>query len=100
MSVSRRILFGAAATWFSRGLTILLGLVLLPVLFRHLPKEELGVWLLLGQSWAALGIFDLGFGVTLTRRIAFAKGKSGSEPNTPLMPETLAEIADLVATGR
>jgi len=47
MSVSRRILFGAAATWFSRGLTILLGLVLLPVLFRHLPKEELGVWLLL-----------------------------------------------------
>ena len=71
MSITRRIAFGAAASWFSRGVSILLGLVLLPVLFRHLPKEELGVWLLLGQSWAALGIFDLGFGVTLTRRIAF-----------------------------
>lgn len=100
MSVTKRIAFGAAASWFSRAVTILLGLLLMPVLFRHLVKEELGVWLLLGQSWAALGIFDLGFGVTLTRRIAFAKGKSGSEPNAPLTDETLREIADLVATGR
>ena len=66
MSVTKRIAFGAAASWFSRGVTILLGLVLMPVLFRHLPKEELGVWLLFGQSWAAMGILDLGFGVTLT----------------------------------
>src|SRR5216684_1809749 len=100
MSVSRRILFGAAASWFSRGLTILLGLVLLPVLFRHLPKEELGVWLLLGQSWAAMGILDLGISVTLTRRIALAKGKSGGDPSAPLTPETLREIADLTECGR
>src|SRR5882724_4772072 len=100
MSITRRIAFGAAASWFSRGVTILMGLVLLPVLFRHLPKEELGVWLLLGQSWAALGIFDLGFGVTLTRRIAFAKGKSGSDPGATLTDETLREIADLVETGK
>lgn len=100
MSINKRIAFGAAATWFSRGVTILLGLLLLPVLFRHLPKEELGVWLLLGQSWAAMGILDLGFGVTLTRRIALAKGKSGSHPDAPFTPETLGEIADLVACGR
>ncbi len=72
----------------------------MPVLFRNLPKEELGVWLLLGQSWAAMGILDLGFGVTLTRRIALAKGKSGGDPNAPLTPETLREIADLVECGR
>jgi O-antigen/teichoic acid export membrane protein len=78
----------------------LLGLVLLPVLFRHLPKEELGVWLLLGQSWAAMGILDLGIGFTLTRRIALAKGKSGGDPNAPLTPETLREIADLVEAGK
>ncbi|HTD66101.1 MAG TPA: lipopolysaccharide biosynthesis protein [Candidatus Limnocylindria bacterium] len=100
MSVTKRIAFGAAASWFSRGVTIVLGLVLMPVLFRHLPKEELGVWLLLGQSWAAMGILDLGFGVTLTRRIALAKGKSGADPNAALTPETLREIADLVAAGR
>src|SRR5881397_3610856 len=100
MSITRRIAFGAAASWFSRGVSILLGLVLMPVLFRHLPKEELGVWLLLGQSWAAMGILDLGFGVTLTRRIALAKGKSGGDPNAPLTSETLREIADLVECGR
>src|SRR5438105_7527838 len=72
----------------------------MPVLFRHLPKEELGVWLLLGQSWAAMGILDLGIGVTLTRRIALAKGKSGGDPNAPLTPETLREIADLTESGR
>src|SRR5437879_2162533 len=100
MSVSRRILFGATASWFSRGVTILLGLVLMPVLFRHLPKEELGIWLLLGQSWAALGILDLGFGITLTRRIALAKGKSGADPNAALTPQTQSEIADLLECGR
>jgi len=100
MSITQRIAFSATATWFSRGVSILLGLVLLPVLFRHLPREELGVWLLLGQSWAALGIFDFGFGFTLTRRIAFAKGKSGTDPNAPLTEESAREIADLVATGK
>src|SRR6476661_2248289 len=100
MSVTRRIAFGAGASWFSRGTTILLGLVLLPVLFRHLPKEELGVWLLLGQSWAAMGMLDFGFGFTLTRRIALAKGKSGGDPNAPLTLETQREIADLVASGQ
>ena len=99
MSITKRILFGAGAAWFSRGSQILLGLILLPVLFRTLPKEELGIWLLLGQSWAAMGILDLGFGVTLTRRIAFAKAKSGIGPNASLTGETRQEIADLVATG-
>ena len=99
MTINRRIAFGAAASWLSRGVSIVLGLVLLPVLFRHLPKEELGVWLLLQQSWAALGIFDLGFGLTLTRRIAFAKGKSGSQPDVELSEASRQEVADLVTTG-
>ncbi len=71
MSISKRIAFGAAASWFSRRITIFLGLVMMPVLFRHLPKEELGIWLLLGQSWVALGILDLGFGPALTRLQSF-----------------------------
>src|SRR5438105_13642225 len=100
MSVTRRIAFGAAATWFSRGVTILLGLFLMPVLFRYLPQEELGVWLLLGQSWGAMGILALGFGITLTRRMALAKGKSGGDPNAPLTPETLPQIDDLTDGGR
>ena len=78
---------------------IVLGLVLLPVLLANLPKEEVGIWLLLGQSWAVLGVLDLGFGVTLTRRIALAKGKSGGNPDVLLNEVSVAEIADLVATS-
>jgi O-antigen/teichoic acid export membrane protein len=99
MSITKRILFGAGAAWFGRGSQVFLGLILLPVLFRTLPSEELGIWLLLGQSWAMLAILDLGFGVTLTRRIAFAKAKSGIELNASPNAETRQEIADLVTTG-
>ena len=100
MSVTKRIAFGTAANWFSRGVTILLALLVMPVLFHHLAKEELGVWFLLAQTSALLFIFDLGLGATLTRRIALAKGKSGSDPAAPLNDESRHEIADLVESGR
>lgn len=99
MSLNRHIFFGAAASWAGRGVTILLGLVLMPVLFRHMPKEELGIWLLLGQSWAVLGILDLGFGVTLSRRVAFAKGRHAGADRLELNDAARAEIANLMATG-
>ncbi len=100
MSITKRIAFGAAASWFSRGVTIVLSFALMPVLFHHLAKEELGVWLLLAQTSALLFILDFGLSATLTRRIAMAKGKSGSDPETPLNEETRREIADLVESGR
>ena len=99
MSITKRILFGAGAAWISRGLQILVGLILLPVMFHALPKEELGIWLLFGQSWAAMGMLDLGFTVTLTRRIALAKGKGGAGMDA-CTPEAMREVADLVAAGR
>jgi O-antigen/teichoic acid export membrane protein len=100
MSVTKRIAFGAAANGFSRAVTIVLALVLMPVLFHHLAKEELGVWLLLAQTSALLFILDFGLSVVLTRRIALTKGKSGSDPAAPLTGESLGEIADLVESGR
>jgi O-antigen/teichoic acid export membrane protein len=100
MSLTKKIAFAAAANWFSRGVTIVLALVLMPVLFHHLGKEELGVWLLLAQTSALLLVLDFGLSTVLTRRIALAKGKSGSHPDAPLNDETRRDIADLVETGR
>jgi O-antigen/teichoic acid export membrane protein len=100
MSIAKRIAFGAAAGWISRSVSVLMGILLFPVLFRHLGREELGVWFLLGQSWAVLGVLDLGFTTTLVRRIAFATGKGMVHSGEGYTPETLREVADLVRTGQ
>ena len=98
--IGLRILFAGVASWFSRGMSILLGLVLMPVLFRHLAKEELGMWLLLAQSWAALALLDFGFGMILTRRIALTLGQSGLGIGGELNQHAIDKTCDLVATGQ
>jgi O-antigen/teichoic acid export membrane protein len=100
LSIGKQIAFGAVSGWVSRSVSILMGLLLFPVLFRHLGREELGVWFLLGQSWAVLGVLDLGLGTTLLRRIAFATGKGTTRPGERCAPETVNEIADLVRTAQ
>ena len=51
-------------------------------------------------EWSFLGLMDLGVSPTLTRRLAFPKGKSGRDPGLLLSRESQRQIADLVATGR
>ncbi len=100
MPVSRRIAFAVSTSWLSRAVTIGLNLLLIPILFHHLGKEELGLWFMLGQSGAFLTLMDLGITPTLTRRIAFAAGKSGGDVGMGLSQESSEEIANLIASGR
>ena len=98
MSVGKRILFGSALSWVSRGINVAAGLILLPILFRNMGKQELGLWLLLGQSWAVLSILDFGFGTTFTRSIAFAK--ADYDHHREPARAGFSSIADLLATAR
>lgn len=100
MSASQRIAFAVAISWLSRAVTILANLFLFPIMFRYMGKEELGLWFLLGNSQAFLGLLDLGIAPTLTRHIAFAKGKSGVDLTVQLSGESKEHIGDLVVTGR
>ncbi|WP_199248733.1 lipopolysaccharide biosynthesis protein [[Phormidium] sp. ETS-05] len=100
MSASKRIAFAVGVSWLSRAVSILANLFLMPILFRYMGKEELGLWFLLGNSQAFLSLLGMGIAPTLTRHIALAKGKSGADPNVELSPESQQHIADLVATGR
>jgi len=100
MSIRRRIVFGGVATWVYRVVAIGLNLVLLPVLIHNIGQEELGIWFLLAQTNAFVGLMDLGLGPTLTRRIAMSRGTSGGEADVKLTPESLRSIADLVTTSR
>jgi O-antigen/teichoic acid export membrane protein len=70
------LLFGVGAIWVARVAGILVGLVVLPVLFRRLEPSELGIWLLFGQACALLQLLDFGLKAVLTRRIAMATGSA------------------------
>jgi O-antigen/teichoic acid export membrane protein len=100
VSISRKIAFAVGAAWLARALAIGSNLLLLPVLFRCMDREELGLWMLLGGSYASLGLLGFGFAPILTRHIALAKGRSGADPDAALTDETRQHIADLVVTGR
>lgn len=100
MSTSKRIAFAVSISWLGKVSIILSGLVLTPILFRFLGKEELGIWYLLGNSQSFLGLLSLGITPTLTRHIALTKGRSGADPGIELTEETKQHIGDLLFTGR
>lgn len=99
-SVNRRIVFAIAAGWGSKAVSILVNLVQIPLLYRYLDKEIIGVWFLMIGAQMLLGLFDFGFGQTLQRRIAFAKGNCGSCPDTVLTESAKQDIRNLLAVAR
>jgi O-antigen/teichoic acid export membrane protein len=95
-----RVLFAVMAGWGNRGASILLNLVQLPLLYRYLDSSTLGLWFLMIGAQTAVGLFDLGFGPTLQRRIAFARGECGSDPRVQLDGAARQKVLDLLATAR
>lgn len=56
-----------------------MGLVTLPMFFRYLPKDELGIWMFfLGTSFF-VSLADLGFSPVLGRQLSFELGKGDRE---------------------
>jgi O-antigen/teichoic acid export membrane protein len=90
MSAFKRIAFAASVSWVSRAVSILASVFFIPILFRQMDKEELGLWFLLSGSQGFLGLLGFGIVPTLTRHIAFARTEEGGAQH----------VADLVVTGR
>jgi O-antigen/teichoic acid export membrane protein len=99
LTVTRRIIFGVISGWGSKAVNILISLVQIPLFYRYLSKEVLGVWFLMIGAQMVLGLFDLGFGQTLQRRIAFAKGACGADLDIVLSDSARQAIVDLLALG-
>jgi O-antigen/teichoic acid export membrane protein len=100
MSLNRRIALGVLTSYVARALQILLTLALLPLMFRRLSHEVVGMWYLLSQATLFLGLLDFGFGPTLTRRLAFATGLSGANVDAELTPASRQKLGNLIYTGR
>jgi O-antigen/teichoic acid export membrane protein len=95
-----RVLFAVMAGWGNRGTSILVNLVQLPLLYRYLDSSTLGLWFLMIGAQTLLGLFDLGFGPTLQRRMAFARGECGSDPRVQLDEAAKQKVLDLLAMAR
>jgi len=80
MSLTRRIATAVASIWLSRAMAVAMGLVLMPIMFRHLEPSQLGLWLLLNQAGLMILLLDIGVTSTLTRRFAFARAARPSWP--------------------
>jgi len=72
----------------------------MPMLFRFLPRQQLGLWFLIGTSGAFVSLMGLGFSDTFRRFVAFAKGKTSSDPDADLSESSCQEVADVLATGK
>jgi O-antigen/teichoic acid export membrane protein len=100
MSLRDRIGFGVLAGWGGNAVGVLVNMVVVPVLFRCLAKDQLGLWYLIAGTNVFVSLLGLGFVPTFTRHIAFAKGKSGADPDVQLGNESLSELEDLIASAR
>jgi O-antigen/teichoic acid export membrane protein len=100
MSIAHRIVAAVSAMWLSRFLGIATSILVMPVLFRHLPRAELGTWFMLAQCSAVTILMDLGVTSTLTRRIAFARGAGNTGTTGALERDTATSIAGLLAQSR
>ena len=69
-----KIIFGIFSGWGAQIISIALGIFTLPIFFRYLPKEELGLWMFfLGTSFF-VNLSDFGFSPVLGRQLSFALG--------------------------
>ncbi len=75
----RGILRGSLTGLLSRGATLAVSAITLPLTVRYLGAEEYGIWVTISGSVAMLNVLDLGLANTLTNRIAEALSL-GDEP--------------------
>lgn len=88
-------------------LRVLGAILVLPVIVRCLPKDELGLWYVFLSIGALTGLLDVGFSPTMARAIGFIWGgakelkplgihrediSTHSEPNFPLLEKLIATM--------
>ena len=96
----RRLIFGLSMGWGGTVVSSFVSVTRISLLFRYLETEVLGIWFLMIGAQATLGLLDFGFAKTLERRLAFAKGKCGPNPNVVLDADAQQSIRDLFAIAR
>ena len=70
----KRALFGVSTTWIRLLVITLIGILLTPLLFRHLQAEVLGVWYLFFTIATLINLSDLGIPIAFGRAVSYIWG--------------------------
>ena len=81
LHIRQKVIFGVFSGWGAQAVSLFLGIFTLPLFFRYLPKDELGVWMFFLGTGFFVNLADLGFSPVLTRQLAFELG-SGDKNST------------------
>lgn len=88
MAPGERVVFAVGSSWLNRLVAVATNLVLLPIYFRYLDRELLGLWFLLGSTQGLVALIGFAVPATLQRHVALAVGRDRE-----------GAVANLVATG-
>lgn len=70
VSARQTVISATGTAWLYRGINLATGVVALPLIAAHLGKEELGVWLLVGNLVSFVSLADFGVGSSIARFVA------------------------------
>ena len=98
------LLTGTLTSYVLLGVTIVMGIFLMPFTMNHLGKAEYGLWMLAASMTAYLQLLDLGYGNGLVRQIAQADARRDEDSvnevlSTFLVVYALIAGVALVAVG-
>lgn len=75
----RKMVLGVSASWGLMGTRMAVSFLVMPLFYRYLPKELLGVWLLFASLGAVFAVSDLGLATVTARSLAWYQGRRGAK---------------------
>lgn len=95
--MAKRVAGGVAATWIRLTIVTLTTLLQTPILFRHIPPAELGIWYLFFTIATFINLSDLGLPSSFSRAVSYIWGRNRSKFDS--MPEEIPSAYHNIILG-
>ena len=96
--IQKKMKFGIFSDWLRQIVLVSIGILTMPIYFRFMPKEEVGIWMLLLGTEIFIELSNFGFTPILSRQIAFEIGqKNKRDQDTALQTSHLYRISQRVS---
>jgi len=95
----RQIIKNVGASWFSLGVSVLVGIFLSPFILHRLGDTAFGIWVLIFSITGYYGLFDLGIRSSVIRYVSTYTATSNNEGLTKLINTSLATYTAIGAVA-